>query len=74
MVAVQTESVLVFTICGAGVQMRCLKLVMMHKTDGIQTELARIRTVYAALAGHCLLFFLSLTLISMILKPRRKEG
>lgn len=71
MVAVQAKRVLVLTVRGARVQMRRLKLVIMvHKTDRIQTELTRVRTVYAALTGHRLLLVLSLTLISMILKPK----
>lgn len=53
--------------------MRGLELVIMvHQTDGIQTELARIRTVNAVLTGHLFLFILPLTLISMILKPRKR--
>lgn len=69
MVIVQTERVLVLTVRRAGVQMRRLELmIVVHKADRIQTELARVRTVYAA-AGHRFLLVLSLTLISMILKP-----
>lgn len=74
MVAVQAERVLVLIVRGAGVQMRRLELVIVvHKADRIQTELAGVRAVYAAPPGHRFLLVLSLTLISMILKPAKSE-